>query len=172
MAKNVLRVNGRNGESMWLENDKVFFRSENVTHELEVDDFTRFAILNVEEARAEVEAIKDPVGVWCDETPSTKGKSLLLTGVGKRHCWVMEVTKSQGPNAIAFAKEICPVETEEKEELQYRLYAAIQTPKGALFTVGSIVCAFAAYYFVGIQEQPVIGLICAGASIFMFVNVK
>ena len=126
----------------------------------------------VEEARAEVESSAEAVGKWCEEKRGGKGKTLLLVGATKRQCWVMEVTKSQGPNAVAFAKEICPAESGEEEELEYKLYAAIQTPKGALFTVGSIACALGAYYFLGQEQQPIIALVLAGLSIFMFVNVK
>lgn len=172
MAKNVMRVNGRHGESMSLEDGTVRFRSQNVTHQMKADEFRRFDIVSVEEAREAIEGTEEVAGAWCDQTPATKGKSLLLLGSGRGFCWVMEITKNQGSNAIAFARNVCPAQSEEEEELEYKLYAAIQTPKGALFTVGSIACAFGAYYAVGVAQQPIVALILAGLCIFMFVNVK
>ena len=170
MAKNVARVNGRNGESMWRENDSISFKSNNVVHTLEVGDFTSFDILNVEDARKAVEyAGEDAVGAWTKEAGSTKGKSSLLVGTGKHVCWVMEITKNQAPNAISFARSVCP---SDSEELEYKVYAAIQTPKGALFTVGSIGCAIGAYFALGTFGQPIVALILAGLCIYMFVHIK
>ena len=171
MAKSVSRVNGRNGESMWFEGDTVQFKSGNETHTAAKDDFDRFDILTAEDARKAVkEAREDALGAWAKDMPPTKGKTSFLVGTGKRLCWVMEVTKSQSPNALAFARRIC--EPAEEDVPEFKLYAAIQTPKGALFTVGSIGCALAAYFVLGQAQQPIVALILAGLSIFMFVNIK
>ncbi len=172
MAKTVMRVNGKNGENMSIEDGVVRFKSENVVYDKDVEDFSSFDIINVEEARELVDAKRDVVGLWTKDTQSTKGKTSLLVGAGKGFCWVMEINKTQSQNAISLARSICPSASEEDEELEYKLYAAIQTPKGALFTVGSIGCALGAYFVLGNLQQPLIALVLAGLSIFMFVNVK
>ena len=172
MAKNATRVNGRHGERMWLEDGIVRFKSQNETYEFPIGEFERFDILNVEEARGLVEQSRDLAGEWTKEQKSPNAKSLLLVGAGRGFCWVMEVTKSQGPTAISFARGICPSGSKEEEAREYKLYAAIQTPRGGLCAVGSIACAFLAYYFVGIAKIAIVGLLCAALSIFLFTRVK
>lgn len=170
MAKTVARVNGRGGESMWLEDDKVFFKSQNETHEEKAEDFESFDILNVEDAREVVEGSRDAVGTWTQKMEGSKGKTVLLVGSGRGFCWVMETNKSQSPNAIRFARTVRP--SDGDEELEYKLYAAIQTPRGALFAVGSIACTLGAFYAVSELQSALVALILAGLAIFMFVNVK
>lgn len=170
MANNEMRVNGRHGESMWLEGDEVCFKSANTVHRLDKGAITTFDVMNVEDARKAVAEASEVAGTWTDDMPSTKGKSILLVACSKDLCWVMEATKSQSSNAIGFVREICPVV--EDDEPEYKLYAAIQTPKGALFTVGSIACVFAAFYTLSVLEMPIITLVLAGLGIFMFINIK
>ena len=50
MAKTVMRVNGKNGENMSIEDGVVRFKSENVVYDKDVEDFSSFDIINVEEA--------------------------------------------------------------------------------------------------------------------------
>ncbi len=169
MASNDMRVNGRHGEYMWVEENEVCFKSGNAVHRLDKDAIVAFDIRNVEDARKAVMDATEVVGSWTDDMPSTNGKSVLLVGCGKDVCWVMEMTKSQRSNAIGFAREICPVVEEEPE---YKLYAAIQTPKGALFTVGSIACVFGSFYTLSELQMPIVTLILAGLGIFMFINIK
>ena len=171
MAKKVSRVIGRNGESMWMDDDVVHFKSGNVDYEADSSSFDRFVVMNVEDARKVAKkAGDDAVGIWSTKDQSSNGKTSLLVGTGKGILWIMEVTKNQAPNAATFAHAVCP--SNEEDEPEYKLYAAIQTPKGALFTVGSIACAIAAYFVLERAQMPLLVLVLAGLSIFMFVNIK
>lgn len=170
MAKTVTRVNGRGGESMWCEDDKVCFKSGNTVHTEKREDFEFFDVVNVEKAREKVGEARDVVGAWTEAMEGTKGKTVLLAGGGRGFCWVMETNKNQSPSAIGFAREICAAE--EEEDLEYKLYAAIQTPKGAVFTIGSIGCTLGAYFVLSNFQNPIVALILAGLAIFMFVNIK
>jgi len=173
MAKRVSRVNGKGGEVMELEEGKVTFRTAGHTHEIDLDEVALIEVMNGQQAREFVEeSPTDVLGQWAyNGMPSSKGKSVYLVCRDTAKRWVMEISKNQGPNAVRFAQTVLPRSKEEEEE-EIKLYAAIQTPMGALCTVGSIACLAGAYFALGTFEQPIIALLLAGASIFLFIKIK
>lgn len=172
MAKNAKRVNGRHGECMWVEDALVRFKTSGETYELPIDEFEGFGIMNVADARARIEASRDVMGSWTHHQRRSNAKTLILVGYGVDFCCVMEVTKSQGPSALSFARGICPSGTKEEEQEEYKLYAAVQTPRGGMCVIGTIACALLAYYFVGVARLAIPGLICAALSIFLFIKAR
>ena len=115
---------------------------------------------------------QDAFGLWAyNKMPSSKGKSVYVVARDTTQRWVMEISKNQAPNAVRFCFSIVPKSKEEEEE-EIKLYAAIQTPLGAVFTVGSIACVLGAYAAVSVFEQPIVALVLAAAAIYMFIKIK
>ena len=173
-AKGSVRVTGRKNESMYIEDEELCFKTANKVQRMPLEGVRDISILNVEEARESVKT-EDlvPYGAWTEEMPSTGGNSAFLVVRGRASLWVMEITKSQVPNASKFVNRVKPKPTEEEDER--RLWVpnrAINTPLGGLFTIGSIVCVLLAIFMVFSFQQPVLGLLFAGAAIAMFVNIK
>ncbi len=166
------RVNGRNGENMSLEGDELNFRVANKVERMPKEVVNYISVVNTGDARELVRTCDlVPYGAWTEEMPSTGGKSMFLVVKGRASIWVMEITKSQVPNASSFCEVVMP---REKDDENKRLIPnrAINTPLGAVFTIGSIVCLILAVFLVFTMEQPLLGLIAAGASIAMYINVK
>jgi hypothetical protein len=171
MAKNVSRVNGRGGESMWCDGEELSFRTGGRVQRMPVGEIRTIDISNAEDARALVQETElVPYGAWTEEMPTAKGKSDFVVATSDDSCWVMEINKNQSPNALSFVRGIKPVEKPKAED--FKLYAAIQTPLGAVFAVGSIVCVCLAIYFIFSAQMAIPGIIAAIAAIVMFVRVK
>lgn len=165
------RVNGRNGETMWLEEDELCFKAGGSVERMPKEVVSYMSIVNTEDARSLVKE-SDLIlhGAWTKDMPSVGGKSVFLVVKGRAHCWVMEISKNQVPNASSFVDGIMPKqEDEDRLRIPNRV---INTPLGGLFTIGSIVCVILAIFLVYSFEQPILGLIAAVAAIVMFVNVK
>lgn len=170
-AKGASRVIGRNGENMWVEDDELCFKTGGSVERMATDVLANMEILNVEEAREAVNtAEKVPHGAWVKNMTSSGGKTMYLVATGRANLWVMEINKSQVPNASAFVSRLVP-EDEDKNSLRIP-NRVINTPLGGLFTVGSIVCLILAVFAVYNFQQPLIGLALAGASIAMYNNVR
>ena len=133
MAKGVTRINGRGGETMEVTDGVVSFRSGGATHKMDADKVAVMEVMNAEDARAFVETSpQDTFGLWAyNKMPSSKGKNVYVVARDASERWVMEVTKNQAPNAVHFVRAIVP-KTKEEEEEEIKLYAAIQTPLGAV----------------------------------------
>lgn len=165
------RVNGKNGETMWVEEDELCFKTGGFVERMPKEVVTYMSIVNTEDARRCVKE-SDLIlhGAWTKETPSVGGRSAFLVVKGRAHCWVMEITKNQVPNASSFVDGIMPKpDDEDKLRIPNRV---INTPLGGLFTIGSILCVLLAVSLVFTFEQPILGLIAAAAAIAMFVNIK
>ena len=173
MAKQVSRVKGKGSEVMELADGKVVFRTAGHAYTMDADKVAVMQVMNGEDARAFVEeSPSDVLGLWAyNGMPSAKGKNVYLVCRDTVKRWIMEVSKSQAPNAVRLAQTVCPKSKEEEEE-EIKLYAAIQTPRGALFTVGSIACVIGASFALGNFQQPLIALVLAGAAIFMFLKIE
>ena len=173
MAKQVTRINGKSGEVMEVADGAVSFRTGGTTHRMDADKVAVMEVMNAEDARAFVgESPQDTFGLWAyNKMPSSKGKSVYVVARDTTQRWVMEISKNQAPNAVRFCFSIVPKSKEEEEE-EIKLYAAIQTPLGAVFTVGSIACVLGAYAAVSVFEQPIVALVLAAAAIYMFIKIK
>ena len=166
------RVIGRNGEHVLLEGDELSFKTGGGVEHMAVEVVTYAAIVNTEQAR-ELVNTSDlvPHGAWTKEMGSTAGKSVFLVIKGRAHMWVMEITKNQVPNASSFVEGIAPKDEEGKNPLAIP-NRVINTPLGGLFAIGSIVCLILATFLVFSWDQPLLGLLAAAASIFMYIHVK
>lgn len=172
MAKTATRVNGRNNETMWVDRDELCFRSAGEVHRMSLAKLLTIGIKNIEVARAAAEDTeREPVGVWVTDMSSSGGKTDFLVVTDSESCWIMEINKSQAPNALQFVQGIRPYSEKELKE-EKKEYAAVQTPLGAAFTLGSIICVFGAMFCVWTLELPLVGLALAAAAIVMFVNIK
>ena len=171
MAKNVQRVNGRNGESMWVDGEDLSFRTGGKVRHMPLHDVRSIDISNAEDAKALVENTElVPFGFWTEEMPSAKGRADYVMVTSDENCWVMEVSKTQSPNALTFVRGIKPVEKASADD--YKLYSAIQTPLGGVFAIGSIVCVGLAVYLIFTAELAIPGILVAIAGIVMFLKVK
>ena len=173
-AKDSVRVIGRNGESMYIEDEELCFKTANKVQSMPLEVVRDIGILNAEEARESVRT-EDlvPYGKWTGEMPSTGGNTAFLAVRGRASLWVMEINKSQVPNASGFANRVKPKPKDEDDES--RLWVpnrAINTPLGALFTIGSILCVLLAIFLVFSFQQPLLGLLAAAAAIIMFIKIK
>lgn len=170
-GKAASRVNGRNGENMYVEGDELCFKTKGEVCRMPLEVLTSIEIANAEQAR---EAVKGedlvPYGAWCEEMPAVGGKSVFVLARGRASLWVMEITKNQVPNASSFVNDINP-NSDEDDSLRIP-NRVINTPLGGLFTVGSIVCILLAIFCVFSWNQPVIGLILAVAAIIMYLRIK
>ena len=173
MAKEVTRVNGKGGEVMEVSGGVVSFRTGGTAHKMDADKVAVMEVMNAEDARAFVEeSPQDTFGLWAyNKMPSSKGKNVYVVARDTVQRWVMEISKNQAPNAVRFCRSIVPKSKKEEEE-EIKLYAAIQTPLGAVFTIGSIACVLGAYAAVSVWEQPIAALVLAVAAIIMFVKIK
>lgn len=173
MAKKVSRrVNGRHGESMSLEGDELSFKTGGKTEHMAKEVVSDISVVNTEEAR-EIVNTTDMVmhGTWTNEMPTTGGNSMFLAVKGRAHCWVMEITKAQVPNAATFCETVLPREKDDEDRFKIP-NRVINTPLGAVFTVGSIACVILAIFALYTFEQPIITLILAIAAIVMYINIK
>lgn len=166
------RVNGRKGEVITLEGDELSFKTGGTTEHMASEVVTRADVVNTEEAR-DIVKTTDMImhGAWTAETPSTGGSSMFLVVMGRAHCWVMEITKAQVPNAATFAETLLPREKNDEDALKIP-NRVINTPLGAVFTIGSIACLLLAVFLIFTYQQALLGLIAAAASIAMFLNIK
>lgn len=159
---------------MWLEeDDMVCFRTGGSTERLAKESISSLRILNTEEARDLVGGTDlKPYGAWTKKMPSTGGKSMFLVAEGRVSLWVMEINRSQVPNASQFVQRVIPPEKMDDEGRLWIPNRAINTPLGGLFTIGSIVCVILAVFVVFNWQMPLLGLVLCAAAIAMFVNVK
>ena len=166
MANKTSRVNGKNGESMWVADGEICFRTNNNVQRMPAESSASLAILNVEEARELVNTSElVPYGVWTNDMKSSAGKTVFLAATGEESLWVMEISKNQSPNAQGFVRNFAPGEVEEKGKLPTR---AIDTPLGGVMAIGEIACLIGAVVALYNFEQPIIGLILAIAATVMF----
>lgn len=174
MGKSVTSVRGKGGERMELSGGQVSFRTGGQTHVMRAGDAVEFEVMNAEDARAFASGTPENVrGLWpYNGMPSAQGKSAYLVARDATQRWVMEISKNQAPNAVKFAFSVLPAQSREEEEEEIKLYAAIQTPLGGVFTIGAIACLIGAYFALGQFRQPLIALLLAGASIFMYIRIK
>ena len=171
-AKGARRVIGRNGESMQLDGEDLCFKTANKVERIPLEVLSDISICNTEEAREAV-TTEDlvPYGAWTKDMPSVGGKSVFVVARGRASLWVMEINKSQVPNASAFVDNVRPAD--EDDENKFRIpNRAINTPLGAVFTIGTIVCVLAAIFLVYTFNQPVWALLAAAAAIAMYINIK
>lgn len=165
------RVNGRHGEVITLEGDELSFKTGGKSELMAKEVVSYINVVNTEEAR-EIATTSDMVlhGAWTQEMPATGGNYMFLVAKGRAHCWIMEITKAQVPNAAAFCETVMPREKGENDlSIPNRV---INTPLGGLFTIGSIACTVLAIFCVYSFNQPILALVLAIASIVMFINVK
>lgn len=171
-TKGSSRVNGKNGENIWLEDDLLRYKTSGSVEHMPVEVVESLYVANTEEAREAVNKTDlVPHGAWTKEMPSTGGKSMFLVVKGRANVWVMEITKSQVPHASSFVDSVKPADKDDENRLRIP-NRAINTPLGALFTVGSIVCIFVAVFAVYTFRQPLIALLAAAAAIAMYINIK
>lgn len=172
-AKGSTRINGRNGEYMSLDGDQICFKTGGEVRKMPLEAVADMEIVNTEDARNAV-TTEDlvPYGAWTAEMPSVAGKSVFVVTRGRASLWVMEINKSQVPNASSFVSRVLPSDDGEDEN-RFRIpNRVINTPLGGLFTIGSIACLFLAIFFVFSWNQPILGLIAAAAAIVMYFNIK
>lgn len=166
------RINGRNGERIYVEGEDICFKTGGSVEKIPLEVLAGIELTNTEQARAAVNG-EDlvPHGAWCEEMPSVGGKSVFVVVRGRASLWVMEINKSQIPNARQFIKDVKPSEEDDESKL-WVPNRAINTPLGAVFTIGTIVGILLAIFCVFSWNQPLIGLIIAVGVILMFVNIK
>jgi hypothetical protein len=156
---------------MWADDVELSFRTGNKTLKISRPELKTLVLTNAEDARA---ALDDshalPYGSWTEGDRSGGGGYSYLVASNKDVCWVMEITQAQVPSARSFVQHNKP--TKDKSEGHDVPTRAINTPLGALFTVGSIVCVFAAIALVFFFQQPIIGIIVAIAATVMWFNIK
>ena len=171
MAKKTSRVNGRNGESMWMADGELCFRTNNKVQRMPLTKLDSIAIMNVESARELVGASDYvPYGAWTNEMPSSGGKTLYLTATNNEACWVMEINKSQVPNAQDF---VGLIDSSALENLGDDIPTkAITTPLGGLFVIGEIVCILGAVFVLYVFAQPVIAILLLAAACLMFFKAR
>ena len=171
MARGAVRVNGRHGESMWVSGEEFCFRSGNSTHKMGTGELRSLVISNAEDARAAADEPKlAPCGSWTEGDRSGSSGCHYLIAKNKSECWVMEITQAQVSNARSFVQQYKPAK--DKSEGHDVPTRAINTPKGALLTVGFIVCVFLAIFLVFTFQQPLIGLVVAIIGLIMWFNIK
>ena len=171
MANKNSRVNGKGGESMWIADGEFCFRTNNKVQRIPADSVSFIDILNVEEARKLVNSTElVPYGVWTNEMKSSSGKTMFLAATNDECCWVMEIAKSQVPNAGEFVRNFAPaIEEKERAKVPTR---AINTPLGGLLTIGEIVCLLGAVFALYNFQQPIIAIVLSVAAAVMFFFVK
>ena len=173
MAKGTTRVNGKNGESMWVTDDEICFRTGGKVQKIALGNLSSLAVENNEDARKlVVDTELVPYGAWTEDMPSTKGKSAFLVATSDDRCWVMEMNKSQLPTAQEFVRNVAPEGEDALKRQKVVAGRAIDTPLGGLFTILSILCVFAAILLVFTLNQPLIGLIVAIAGLVMYFLIK
>lgn len=173
MAKGTSRVNGKSGESMWVADDEMCFRTGGKVQKMALGDLTALEINNNEEARELVVNTElVPYGTWTEGMPSSKGKTLCLVAQDDERCWVMEINKSQLPAAQGFVHGVAPMSGLDAKEEKVVEGRAIDTPLGGLFTILSILCIFLAVFLVFAFNQPLLGLIVAIAALVMHFLIK
>lgn len=170
MARGAVRVNGRHNESMWVSGEEFCFRSGNSTHKMGMGELKALVISNVEDARAAAdEPSLAPCGTWTEGDRSGGGYHYLIVK-SATECWIMEITQAQVSNARSFVQQYKPAKDKtEGHDVPTRV---INTPKGALLTVGFIACVFIAILLVFTLEQPLIGLVVAIIGLVMWFNIK
>jgi hypothetical protein len=172
-AKGPSRVNGKNGEYMSIEKDQLCFKTGGEVRQMPLESVAGMDIANAEDARNAV-TTEDlvPYGAWTAEMPSVGGKSVFVLTRGRSSLWVMEINKSQVPNASSFVSRALPKDGKDDED-RFRIpNRVINTPLGGLFTIGSIACLFLAIFLVFTWNQPILGLISAVAAVVMYFNIK
>jgi hypothetical protein len=172
-AKGPSRVNGKNGEYMSIEKDQLCFKTGGEVRQMPLESVAGMDIANAEDARNAV-TTEDlvPYGAWTAEMPSVGGKSVFVLTRGRSSLWVMEINKSQVPNASSFVSRALPKDGKDDED-RFRIpNRVINTPLGGLFTIGSIACLFLAIFLVFTWNQPILGLIAAVAAVVMYFNIK
>lgn len=171
--KSATRVNGRNGEVMWVEEDVLSFRTGGAVESMPAQNLTELAIVDAQTARDLVKKTElVPYGAWTKHTEGSNGKTAYLVAKGRVSMWIMEITKSQVPNADSFIKKIRPSFMPEDEKAGYIPGRVINTPLGALFTVGSIACVLGASFLVFEFQQPIAAIIVGIIGLAMFFNIK
>ena len=172
-SKGARRVIGRNGENMQIDGEDICFKTDNKVERIPLEALSDIEICNTEQARNAV-TTEDlvPYGRWTKEMPSVGGKSVFLVVRGPASLWVMEINKSQVPNASAFVDGVRPTDENEDENKLRIPNRAINTPLGAVFTVGTIACIVVAIFLVYSFKQPLWGLLAAAAAIVMYINIK
>jgi|GEM_PF-3771907 len=170
--KSSKRVNGRNGETMWVDDEVLSFKTSGTVETMPLESVSFAALVNAEKARELLMTTElVPHGVWTQKMETSNKKTAYVVIQGRVSCWVMEITKNQTPNAYSFVNGVRPQEEEEKGE-GYIPGRVINTPLGALFTILSIVSVFAAYFLVFQFHSPLAGIIVAMAGLIMFFNIK
>lgn len=171
-AKGSSRVIGRHGETMSVEGEELCFKTGGKTNKMPLEAVASISIENTEGAREAV-TTEDlvPYGAWTEEMPSVGGKSVFVVVKGRASLWVMEITKNQVPNASSFVDRVRPQQDDGESKLRIP-NRVINTPLGALFTVGSIVCVILAVFLVYTWQLPILGLVAAVAAILMYINIK
>lgn len=174
MAKGTTRVNGKNGESMWVTDDELCFRVGGKVRKIARESLVYLAVDNNEDARKAVTQTElVPYGAWTEEMPSSKGKSAFLVVADDESCWVMEINKSQLDGAQEFVQGVGFESADAKKDReQVVIGRAIDTPLGGLFTILSIACVFVAAFLVFAFEQPALGLVVAVAGLVMHFLIK
>ncbi|MDO4808270.1 MAG: hypothetical protein Q4A07_13595 [Coriobacteriales bacterium] len=171
--KSATRVIGRGGETMQLDDDVLNFRTGGSTETMPVQSITELRIVDAQTARDIVQHTElNPYGAWTKKMEGSNGKTAYVVVKGRVSCWVMEITKNQVPNAHAFAKRIRPQFEEEEEREGYIPGRVINTPLGALFTVGSIACVFAAVMLVFQFQLPLAGIVVGLLGTIMWFRIK
>lgn len=171
--RSATRVIGRNGESMWIEDDLLSFRTGGKVETMPAQNIAELAIVDAQTARDAVEKSElTPYGAWTNKLESSNGKTAYLVAKGRVSAWVMEINKNQVPNAYSFVKRIRPQFEEEEKREGYIPGRVINTPLGGLFTIGSIACVFAAVMLVYEFQLPIPAIIVAILGIIMFFNIK
>lgn len=166
MANKTSRVNGKSGESMWTADGELCFRTNNKVQRMPLAEVKTIDVMNVEEARNLVNSTElVPHGVWTDEMKSSAGKTAFLAATNDDSCWVMEINKSQAPNAQTFARTISATGESEGDQREKR---AIDTPLGGLMVIGEIVCILGAIFALYTLEQPIVAIILMVAALVMF----
>lgn len=174
MAKGTTRVNGKHGESMWVTDEDLCFRTGGKVRKIALGDLSYLSIDNAEDTRRMVTQTElVPYGAWTDAMPSTKGRSVFLVAQDSQSCFVMETAKSQLPTAQNFVLDNVP-DSEDKKDQYDKIVPgrAIDTPLGGVFTILSVLCVIAATFLVFSFEQPVLALIVAIAGLVMHFLIK
>ncbi|MDO4538408.1 MAG: hypothetical protein Q4B54_09630 [Coriobacteriales bacterium] len=172
MAKKAGRINGRHGEYISLSDEQLTFHSGAKSEKMPIAALMDIYISNPEEARKEVSGSNRYVhGQWTAEMPAVGGKSMFVVVADAKNLWVMEINKNQVPNASSFVADVKPANEDDKDRKTVP-GRAIDTPMGALFTIGSIASVFVAFFLVYQFQQPILAIIVAIAGVLMYFNIK